>query len=338
MKKADIRKPKRNRRVTAQAQLKLTAPRALKLAGVLVPIDFSKSSLEAIGSALPLVKHFGAELDLMHVLAPDYPLSTITAMPLMVPEKEVERRVRSHLKDVAGNYGVELRPGNIHTPKGRPFEEICRHAREASIDLIVISTRGNTGLKHLVLGSTAERVVQHSPCPVLVVRSRDGASGEEKGSFKKIVVPIDFSDCSMEGLAYARRWAREFGSTLVLLNSVNPQYYASSDGYALYDLPLLMRYEEKAARERMRDLVRNTNWEGLRVETALEIGHAGLEICARAKDRAADLIVISTHGATGLKHALLGSTAEYVVRHAECPVLVVPSHKRPIVTSRKGCK
>ncbi len=57
--------------------------------------------------------------------------------------------------------------------KGRPFDEICRLARDLSIDLIIIATRGNTGVKHLVLGSTAERVVRYSPCPVLVVREKD---------------------------------------------------------------------------------------------------------------------------------------------------------------------
>jgi universal stress protein A len=71
------------------------------------------------------------------------------------------------------------------------------------------------------------------------------------------------------------------------------------------------------------------------VESSLQIGHAGQQICYRAKDRGADIIVTSTHGTTGLKHILLGSTAEYVVRHAHCPVLVVPNHERLVIISTK---
>jgi nucleotide-binding universal stress UspA family protein len=316
--------------------------KGVRIRNLLVPIDFSPSSLEAVEFALPLLKKFGAALHLLHVFEPDYPLAAMAAMPLIVPELEVGRRVRRHLRDVAKKYGIELGPRNIHALKGRPFEEICRLARETGSGLVVISTRGNTGLKHLLLGSTAERVVRYSPCPVLVVRGADrkkkaGRNGRSPRAlgFKKLLVPIDFSDCSMKGLDYARSLAKQFGSTLVLLHSVHLEYYVASDEYARYDLPLLMREAEKAAKEQMRTLVRQTNWEGLKVETTLEVGHAGQEICDRAKDRGADLIVTSTHGNTGLKHILLGSTAEFVVRHAHCPVLVVPSHERPAITSTK---
>ena len=313
----------------------------LKIRDILVPIDFSAPSLEAIEFALPLLKQFGAELHLVHVFAPDYPLASMAAMPLIVPQLEVGKRVRRHLKDVARKYAVELRPENIHAISGRSFEEICRLARDSEIDLIITSTRGLTGMKHLALGSTAERVVRYSPCPVLVVhpadRKQDGrGNGKMTGrkvGFGKILVPLDFSSSSMEGLAYAKALAKRFGSKLILLNSIALQYYVTSDEYAHCDLPELTKRTEKSARDQMDELVKKTDWAGIQVETALEIGHAGQQICARASDHHADLIVTSTHGRTGLKHILVGSTAEYVVRHAPCPVLVVPSHERPVLNS-----
>ena len=310
----------------------------LKIRSILVPIDFSRLSLQAIEFALPLVKKFGAQLHLVHVFAPDYPLASMAAMPLIVPELEVGKRVRRHLKDVAKKYSVRLGPENIHALRGRPFEEICRLAREKSIDLIITSTRGLTGLKHLTLGSTAERVVRYSPCPVLVLRPIDRKSKMMKRqlSFHKILVPIDFSECSMKGVAYAKALAGEFGSKLVLLHSIAIQYYVSNDEYARYDFPQLMQQAEKASRNQMGDLVKKTDWDGVvEVETSLQIGHAGQQICARAIDHQADVIVTSTHGTTGFKHILLGSTAEYVVRHASCPVLVVPSHERPVFKPTK---
>jgi universal stress protein A len=153
--------------------------------------------------------------------------------------------------------------------------------------------------------------------------------------FGKIVVPVDFSECSLKGLDYAKALAKQFDSKLVLLNSVAFQYYIMSDEYARYDLPLLMQQAEKASRRQMRDLIEKTDWDGLEVTESLQLGHAGQQICARAADQHADLIVTSTHGATGFRHILVGSTAEYVVRHATCPVLVVPSHERPLLSSKK---
>ena len=139
---------------------KQSTPVKPQIRNVLIPVDFSTPSLEAIEAALPLIKHFGADLHLVHVFEPEYPASSMVAIPLVVPELEVGERVRRRLRDVAEDYSVPLRRENIHAIKGRPFEEICRLAKEIDIDLIVIATRGNTGLNHLVLGSTAERVIR----------------------------------------------------------------------------------------------------------------------------------------------------------------------------------
>jgi nucleotide-binding universal stress UspA family protein len=318
-------------RISCRIRPRIAKSAGVKIKNLLVPIDFSERSIELLESARALATQFGADLHLVHVYQPDYPLSSVMGMPLTFPPVEVAQGVRRHLNDVAKKRGLYLRPGNVHAIKGRPFEEICRLARAKAIDLIVVSTRGNTGVKHLLLGSTAERIVRYSPCPVLVVHppARNKKLNGRGMSFGRILVPIDFSGCSLAGLEYAKTLARQFGSKLVLLNSVAFQYYITSNEYARYDLPLLMEREEKASRRQMRDLIEQTDWKGLDVKSSLQIGHAGQQICARAVEERADLIVTSTHGTTGFKHILLGSTAEYVVRHATCPVLVVPNHDRP---------
>jgi nucleotide-binding universal stress UspA family protein len=296
---------------------------------ILVPVDFSPACSEALEFVISLLKEFGAELHLVHVFAPDYPLASAMALPFVVPELEVGRRVRAHLKDVAKMHSIALRRENMHAVKGRPFEEICRLARKIEADLIVTATRGMTGLKHLALGSTAERVVRYSPCPVLVVHSKSGGAKRRESTFKKIVVPVDFSGCGAKGLAYAKSIAEKFGSKLVLVHSVDLHYFSTTPEYVLYDFPPLLAAAEKAAQDQMRELVARSEQDGVAVKGSVESGHAGDQICRRAQDVGADLIVTSTHGRTGLKHVLLGSTAEYVVRHALCPVLVVPSHERP---------
>ena len=296
---------------------------ALQIRNVLVPVDFSAPSFGALEFALPLAKQFGADLHLVHVFGSDHPLTGLMGTPFVVPEVEITRTVHEQLKDVARKYSIDLRPGILHLLKGRAFEEICRVGSDADIDLIVIATRGNTGVKHLALGSTAERVVRYSSCPVLVTHGGK-AFGAVTG-FRKILVPVDFSDCSMQGLAYAKLFARHFKSKITLLNSVHFQYYVASDECVRYDLPRLMQQAYVVARDQMRDLFEKSDWGGLEVETSLQSGHPGQQICEHARDSDTDLIVTSTHGSTGFTHLLLGSVAEYVVRHAHCPVLVVPA-------------
>src|SRR5205085_6382097 len=138
--------------------------------------------------------------------------------PLALPPVQVAPGIRRHLRDVAKKQGIQLEPGHVHAIEGRAFEEICELARRHAIDLIVVATRGNTGLKHLLLGSTAERIVRYCPCPVLVVHPV--AKHTRTPAFGKIVAPIDFSTCSRHGLEYAKALTRQFRSKLILLNSV----------------------------------------------------------------------------------------------------------------------
>jgi len=327
--------PKKSRRIILPHSGRMkTRQHALRVQRILAPVDFSQSSMAALEEAIALSKYFGAELHLIHVYEPEHSFIESSALPILLPAHNVREKLQRHLRKVANDRGIESNHGHLHTLEGSPFEQICSAAANLKIDLIVISTRGNTGLKHLVLGSTAERVVRNSPCPVLVLRPNNVGLWRNKNitgdspALKTIVVPVDFSDCSMEGLTYAKKIAAEFGATLVLLHSVYLQYYVSSDEYARYDFPEVMRETEALAREHMEELVRALREEGFKIEPALEIGHAGQQICDRSDDRNADLIVTSTHGHTGLKHVMLGSTAEFVVRHAKCPVLVVPTRSR----------
>lgn len=312
---------------------------SLRIRNILVPLDFSPASYAALRFALPWLEQFGAELHLMHVMPDISTVLGVANLPIVVPDAEVSRRIRRDLSRAIEKQGFKTPPGHLHIRRGSPFEEICDLAQRTGSDLIAIATRGNTGFKHLALGSTAERVVRYSPCPVLVVRDsrlkntpgKNGNGGDGMGKVRRILVPIDFSDCSIRGLAYAKQLAREFGATVVLLHSVAIPYLLTNDEYARYDFPLLMMQSEKIARQQMRGLIAKTEREGVKVNSSIQIGHAGQQICARADAEPADLIVTSTHGHTGLKHMLVGSTAEYVIRHASCPVLVVPTRPIPSI-------
>ena len=319
-----------------RAKIDIVVSGPLKIRKVLVPTDFSPASLEAIDCVLPWLREFGAELHLTHVIPPEYPFSTLADLPIVAPDSMAAARVRCDLRLVAHEHARKL-TAHVHAQRGRPFEEICRLARKIDIDLVAIATHGYTGLKHFALGSTAEGVIRYSPCPVLVVRSthqrNNGASNGELPQpalhIQKILVPVDFSECSNIAIEYAKNLAMKSRASLIFVHSVYFQYHVTSAEYARYDYPLCVQEADKGAHEQMRELVRVHQADGVKIEPLLATGHAGEQICSRARSHDADLIVTSTHGWTGFKHVLIGSTAEYVVRHASSPVLVVPTHDRP---------
>ena len=133
-----------------------------------------------------------------------------------------------NLREFKPKHRPQFWPENCHVRTGHAYEEICNLARELKIDLIVLASRGNTGLKRIVLGSTAERVVRFSPCPVLVVRQRKRkgtvdlglVTSGKKFRIRKILAPVDFSQCSMAGAMYAAFLSKIFGAKLCLFHAV----------------------------------------------------------------------------------------------------------------------
>jgi nucleotide-binding universal stress UspA family protein len=146
----------------------------LAIRNILWPTDFSPLSLSAGDAARQVATVTGARLHIVSVaalLVPDSSIVMETAGDVLVSSADVRGPVRRELdqliRDYFGNDAAVTREALV----GVPWREICEYARRASIDLIVISTHGRTGLRHVLLGSVAERVVQHAPCPVLVIKS-----------------------------------------------------------------------------------------------------------------------------------------------------------------------
>jgi universal stress protein A len=142
---------------------------------------------------------------------------------------------------------------------------------------------------------------------------------------RSILLPTDFSECAESALSYAADMARQSGARLLCLHVIEPTLPAAGFGPAVEPLATLDvtgQLEEAAGRELPR-LGAREECAGLDVEELVTHGEASAEIVRVARERDADLIVISSHGRTGLGRMLFGSTAESVVRHAHCPVLVV---------------
>jgi nucleotide-binding universal stress UspA family protein len=140
---------------------------------ILVPTDFSKHSENALSYAAAFAEKFSAELYLLHVvqnLALFIPDAITVAPPIAPPVEQFLTAARAALDRVVQERNLKQLTIRPEVREGTPFYEIIRFAQENDIDLIVMGTHGHSGLAHVLLGSTAEKVVRKAPCPVLTVR------------------------------------------------------------------------------------------------------------------------------------------------------------------------
>jgi len=298
---------------------------------MLVPIDLSEESYRALEFALPLAKHFGATVHVVHVYEGAHQFSSIATSPVLWSDVKIAQRLAEKVQRFSGT-----RPPtkDCHIRSGKPFQEITATAQELNADLIVIATHGHSGFKHLTLGSTTEKIIRHAKCPVLVVREATRGpirTAAEGIVLEKILVPVDFSDCAKEGAKYASVFATRVGADLLLMHVVHPPDIMAVEGtIAGPDGPQLVETALLEAEDKLDEMVNFLPLVGISAETQVEVG-TPIDKLAEATARPdVDMVITSTHGYTALRHALLGSVAEQLVRRASCPVLVVPSHRRPV--------
>lgn len=326
-----VTRPSKNRLALEDAS-SFNFPVPISVKTILVPLDFSRTSMQALNYATPLAKQLNAQIHLMHVQLPDEACAVPGAGHLMRECAESVTFLHEKLAGIQLERPQQFWPENCHIRTGRAYEEICNLARELNVDLIVLSSRGNTGLKRVVLGSTAERVVRFSPCPVLVVRQRKRKGRVDLGlvttgkkfRIRKILAPVDFSQCSIAGAMYAAFLSKALDANLCLFHAFQPPPPVVVDR-ASASLSSMEGVNIKNARLDLKAFSKLDFLENTKCELELRTGFPVDEICGEAKKADVDLVVISTHGHSGLDRLLLGSVAEHVVRYAECPVLVVPS-------------
>jgi len=141
----------------------------VKLGHILVPIDFSEGSLHALRAAEDLAKAAHGTIALLYVVEPVTPTSEWA--PLAIDTQQLVESLQKKLEALPAKEGIDSQLiGRVLVKKGIPWNEIVNTATELNRDAIVIATHGYTGWKHVLMGSTAERVVRHASCPVLVVR------------------------------------------------------------------------------------------------------------------------------------------------------------------------
>ena len=236
----------------------------------------------------------------------------------------------------------DLRPDRSPTPDVRQgdvvqarrqspsvADAIAAYADEIRADLVVMGTHGRSGWDHLSLGSTAERVLRQSPCPVLTVGPH--ADPEASGP---VLAPLAFESSSDLALETAVALAAEMGTSVVALHVVEP--IEMPVPYAMTVEPFDTTSVEAAVRETLDRWVGGVAGGPAPVTAEVRRGRAALQIADAAQDLGAGLVVQASHGRRGLGRWLLGSVAEEVVRRAPCPVLTLRAAGRQIVQPGAG--
>jgi nucleotide-binding universal stress UspA family protein len=304
---------------------------------ILFATDFSRWARRAEDYACALACSWKASLTVLSVaefppgLNPDYVVNQQYLADLL---KHASAQL-ADLKGRAERRGIEV---TTRVATGIPSEEVISAAQAEDSDLLVVGTRGKTGLAHILLGSTAERVIRGASCPVLAVRTEPTDTQDERAlsrpvTLERILVPVDFSDCSLDALEYAVVLAQQAKASLMLLHVLEPVSYGLD-----FDLGHFRSREDvrESWTKRLEELASSHRHPNMPIEYRLRGGFPSDSILDSAQTLPCDLIVMGTHGRRGISHTISGSVAEAVLRKAHCPVIAVrsqkfgPGHRRTI--------
>jgi nucleotide-binding universal stress UspA family protein len=284
---------------------------------ILCPVDFSPGSNQAMRVAVRLAAERDAELVLVHSwYLPPIAFSSEFTYPTELVQQlsdDAERGLEAAVGE-ANQLGVRRVRSQLLA--GLPWQQIVEAARrDPGVDLIVIGTHGRSGLSRVLLGSVAELVVRHARCPVLTVRP-DG----QAAPFAHVLCPVDLSKPARDAMDLAAELTRPGGAGITLLHVLELPVAFSGE---LRDPDFHRDLDARSAALLDRWTAELKARVDVPVTQVTRIGRPGVQILALLEDdRTFDLVVMGSHGHTGVSRMLLGSVAEKVVRHARCPVLV----------------
>lgn len=345
---------------------------------ILVALDRSKTSTRVLQNAIALAQKLDADLKLIHVLADSdpgapqhlsytsehyYPLLNTALLEAYEHDwnqfAEAYQTWLTQQTDVA--HGADVWT-SCELAYGSPGSALCYAAAAWSADLIVVGSRGRTGLGEIVLGSVSNYVIHHAPCSVVVIHARSSvalacaAPEQDRNSQEKplavtdsptvttalnrILIPLDRSLASVEALEDAIALAKSHGAALRLLHvladgepgSPRTPLFSHSQYMIQPSSVVLDQYKQEWNKYVddwwvwLQARVKEIQAEGIEASCDVSQGLAGGQICQAAQTWNADLIVMGARGLSGLKELLVGSTSNYVSHRAPCSVWL--SHRQ----------
>lgn len=297
---------------------------------ILVGTDFSPESHQALAHALRIARRLDATLLLAHAgthieptaaaLAPES--AALIEYQKIVAEHEVENRTR--LSQLVREVQAQGFKAEEHLIDGFADTALRDAAEALNADLVVIGTHGRTGLKRLLLGSVAERVVRLCRRHVMVARPAGLEDAAPGAAYRRVLVPTDFTPLAERAFDIALSLV-DAGGEVELFHSwhlpLSTTMVPGRAGEAAIE-PVRVSIEE-GARSKAQALIERHSGAGARITVTVFNEAPSRAISERAEEGHHDLIVMGGHGHRGLSRWILGSVAEATVRHAPCSVLVV---------------
>jgi nucleotide-binding universal stress UspA family protein len=290
-----------------------------RLQQVLAATDLSAPARHAAERAALLANEHGATLDLLHA-AGLAPLQKLRQLVAGVPDAIEQRALDAAREQMHGlaamlrqRYGVSA---GVHVEPGSLLPELVGKAGAIAADLIVLGARGASFVRHLVLGSTAERLVSSATRPMLVVKQ----AARER--YRTLLVPVDFSASSAPALRTARAMAP--AAEIIVLHAFEVPFEGTLR-FAGVDEDIVQHYRWATRDEAERKLQALCDEVGLAppgVRTLVLHGEATRHIIEQEQDRDCDLIVVGKHGESVLEDLMLGSVTRHVLAESQCDVLV----------------
>lgn len=291
---------------------------------ILVCLDGSELAAQILPYARMQALQFGSEVHLLNVIEKSN------------KEREVKRSHEPAMRRYLDKMAEPLREQDIEvkcaTVEGAAAQSILAYADQCEVNLIAMATQGRSGLKRAVLGSVAGSVLRESGLPVLIVRPLETGTkdSEDARAITKVLVCLDGSRLAEQVMPCATGEALAFQAKLVLFQVV-PEPIAYSPGIpGAASMPvqteaMLQQAQTDLglAREYLEGLAAPLREKGVQVETAAMLGSIGQTILNYASRNDVDLITIATHGRSGLKRAVFGSVADYLLRESGLPTLVI---------------
>jgi nucleotide-binding universal stress UspA family protein len=281
---------------------------------IVVGFDESESSKAALKEASLRVKKHGGRLLLVHAVFFDQEEFVILPSQMEERIESGKRLCRTAKGGLHDEYGMN---GNVESflCEGEPPAMIVDIAREKKADLIALGTYGRKGLKRLLMGSVTSHVILDASCDVLVVKK---PCMHCVGSYHSILVPFDGSDSSTKALIKACALAKIDGAEVSVLYVI-PRYEEMIDFFKTEMIKKSLFQEAQKIVERATAIAAQA---GVMIKATVQEGHAGEKIVEISDTMKHDLIVVGTHGWSGMNKAVMGSTAERVIAYASCPILI----------------
>jgi nucleotide-binding universal stress UspA family protein len=320
----------------------------LRVQNILVPVEIDANAAPVVRWAVVLAQATGSHLTLLHVnealellkQRPAFAGFPGTATTLEEWRSSYEQATRLELACLVEQYCTGIAT-DIVLMEGRAHQCILEHIGKTPCDLVVLGTHGKPWYQRLLLGSTAEAVLRASSVPMLIVHNT--AAPQKPPRLKTVLLPTDLSVSGTVGAEWGILLAAHGVEKVILVHTIeNPLLDVYNPDAAEIDLRQLMedsrQHPPRSAQpfwEHARQIAQaqlallQHPLQGTQVHVAVQVreGSAAEEILSVAASESPDLIVMATHGRSGVRRLLLGSVTEKIVRTAPCPVLAVPSRE-----------